>query len=369
MLLATQTCLGQLALFLQRGLEGGKKGHDVLLPAVVAHKADAPDDAVQLAETAGNLDVVVFEAVLDHGPAVNALRDLDRCQRGQAVLILHMGLQADLLEALPEELAVLAMPLPAVLEALLGEHLEALAERIQHGDGRRVVVGARGVAVGHHVLADHVHVEVPVLDRLRTPRHLLEGALAKGQRGHAGRDAEGLLAACVGRVNTPAVEEDGHAADGGDRVREQEAVVFAADLRDPFHGLPRAGGGLRVRNPEELGLVLGERRADLVQGEHLAPRAVDARHVVRVPRGHVHRALAEVAIHGAEGHVAVLRQVRMRRFPRRRARAADRDGERVLRLPRVPQQLLGLLHELQEVRIHVAHHGCGHCRVHARMRV
>mmetsp|Transcript_26190 Transcript_26190/g.76816 ORF Transcript_26190/g.76816 Transcript_26190/m.76816 type:complete len:264 (-) Transcript_26190:233-1024(-) len=259
------------------------------------------------------------------------------------------------------------MPLPGVLEALLGKHLETLAERVEHRDGRRVVVAARGRGPGlsEHVLADHVHVEVPVLHGLLATGHLFERTLAHSERRHARRDAERLLAASVCRVHAPFVDEQRDATDGSDRIREEDAVVLPAEVRHALERLARPSGRLCVCNPEDLRLVLGEGSLELVDGEDLAPGTVDAGHVVCVARGHVHGALAKVAVHCAQCHIPILCQVGVRSLPRRRAGARHRDGEDVFRLPGVAQKLLSLLHQVDEVSVHVPYHGGCHGSVHA----
>src|SRR5438552_18820502 len=100
------------------------------------------------------------------------------------------------------------MPGPARLESFLIDQLQCLAQRIDHRNGRGVMIKAFFVPVTLH----HRHVEIPTLylrfaavDRLYRPR-------AERDRGQAGRTAQALLRAAVDGVDAPAVDLDRHAA-------------------------------------------------------------------------------------------------------------------------------------------------------------
>ena len=114
---------------------------------------------------------------------------------------------------------------------------------------------------------------------------------------------------------------------------------------------------------------LGQRRADAVQVEDLAPRLFEHRDLGPGPAGHVDHPLAEVALHAHHDRVARLQQVDRTGLHPRHARGTHWKGEGILREVRVSEELLGFQHDLQEGRVEVPQERGGHDGEDARMDV
>ena len=93
---------------------------------------------------------------------------------------------------------------------------------------------------------------------------------------------------------------------------------------------------------------------DLFEAEGFTPGLLDGAHVGAVAAGHVLQAQAEVALHGHQHGVTRLDHVGDGGLHGGRTGAAHRQGEPVVRLPDVTQQLLHLAHQGDIQRIEMA---------------
>ena len=130
--------------------------------------------------------------------------------------------------------------------------------------------------------------------------------------------------------------------------------MLAAELADAIHGLADAGGGFSVHHRQDPGLVELQTGFDLFEAEGFTPGLLDGAHVGAVAAGHVLQAQAEVALHGHQHGVARLDHVGDGGLHGGRTGAAHRQGEPVVRLPDVTQQLLHLAHQGDIQRIEMA---------------
>ena len=107
--------------------------------------------------------------------------------------------------------------------------------------------------------------------------------------------------------------------------------------------------------PSELGArVLLERGGDLFEGEDVAPGRFEGMDRGAATLHHVLHPGAEDAVDADDDLVARLDQVGGDAFHARHAGAADGEGERVLRAEDLAQQLAGLVHDGDILRIKVA---------------
>jgi hypothetical protein len=103
--------------------------------------------------------------------------------------------------------------------------------------------------------------------------------------------------------------------------------------------------------------------------EHLSPRALQRGHRCAGAPGNVGHPLAKDAVHAHDHLVAWLNEVDHAGFHAGTTGTADRKGQAVGRSKSLPQELLHLIHDLQELRVQVADEGRGHRRQNARMNV
>ena len=157
----------------------------------------------------------------------------------------------------------------------------------------------------------------------------------------------------VNGVDPPGVDLDGDAAERGHGVDGDQGAGLVGDPGDLLDGLPGAGGGLGVDDPDDLGADLLDGRADLLGVEDLAVRPFDRGDLGPGALGDVDHPAAEDAVDADEHLVARLDQVDDHGFHPRRAGAGDRHREPVLGLEDVPQQVLRLVHQGDELGVEV----------------
>src|SRR5262245_33321576 len=104
------------------------------------------------------------------------------------------------------------------VETLVEDNTEPGVERVEHRDGRGVVIAARAP----DVVGDQRKVEVPRLCRRRTRSDALDGAGREADRRETRWDAEAFLRAGVDRVDAPRVDLDRYAAERRDGVDDEQ---------------------------------------------------------------------------------------------------------------------------------------------------
>ena len=297
--------------------------------------------------------------------AVHPFGDAHGGEGGKPQVLLHVQFEAEDRKAGPEALGVAPVAGPGVLDALLGQQAQGLAHAEVHVHRCRVVIHA----VAAPVLVEQRHIEVPVGHFALATHQLGLGPRTHREGAQAGRAAQALLAAAVGEVDLPRIQQKGHTTERGDGVKQQQAVVLAAELTDALHGLADAGGGFGVHHRQDGGLVGDQRGLEFRQAEGLTPGALDRHHVGPVAAGHVGEAQAEVAHHRHQHRVAGFNGVGQGGLHRGAAGAAHRNGEAVVGLPHVAQQLLHLTHQLDIQGIEVADRHPGQGLKHHRMGI
>mmetsp|Transcript_19465 Transcript_19465/g.49518 ORF Transcript_19465/g.49518 Transcript_19465/m.49518 type:complete len:350 (+) Transcript_19465:536-1585(+) len=303
----TAYCL-QLALRLESLTEGGHDQLDVLRLGVVAHDAHTEHLAHGGAQAARDLHLVLVHGKLGERGPVHALGHLDRVHSGQPELVLlHKGLQPQGLEARPQLVVHVQVPLPHGVQPLLRHDRHRLAHGVKGGHGAGVVV--RPLAEPPPVVAHQVEVQVVGGGRALARQQLLQCALPQHHGRRAGGPRQALLRARVDRVNAPVVREQRHAAQRAHRVHQQQRAVLAAQLAQARQALVRARRRLALAQEQQLGLVRGDGRLERVVRERLAQRRPDLHHVAAEAARHLGDAVAPDA-RGAHHHlVARLHQV------------------------------------------------------------
>src|SRR6266568_1391916 len=216
-------------------LQRGEQLHDAVGPAVVTHQPDAPDLALELAQSAADLDPVVGEQLLPHGDVIDPGGDAHGIELRKLVGLVCAVLQAERIEPRPQRLLVAAVAGPARLQAFLQHEPQAFTQSIDHGDRRGVVVSVLLAPV----LLHGRHVEVPALAlRLAAVDHV-NGSVAERDWGEARRAAEAFLRATVDRVDLPLIDFQRRAAERGDGVNQQQRVELVAKRAELINGLER----------------------------------------------------------------------------------------------------------------------------------
>ena len=244
---------------------------------------------------------------------------------------------------------------PHVFQALFADAVERSGERDHHGHRRGVMVGALRATRLAHVATQHAKVQVPGL-RLRDAA--LPGPLVDGERCQTGGHTEALLRPGIADINAPVIGPQFDAADGGDRVHQQQRVPLGGSERGDVGA--DAGGGLCVHRRDDPGMRV---RRDQSLGVHrLAPLEVDAHHVSAAAGGHVTHALPEQAVDADHDDVTGVHGVHECGLHAGRTSRRQRQRPTILGAPDPTQALAGVVHLGQEGGIKVPQQWTRQCQ-------
>ena len=257
------------------------------------------------------------------------------------------------------------MAAPGVVQAFFSQQTQRFAHAEVHVHRGGVVIHP----IASPVLVEQGDIEVPVGHLAAAGSQLGLSPRTHGEGAEAGGAAEPLLAAAVGQIHLPGVEQQRHRPQRGDGVQQQQAVVPAAELADALHRLADAGGGFGMDHRQDGRLVIDQGLLQLLETEGLAPGALDRHHIGPVTTGHIHQALAEIAHHRHQHLVAGFDGVGQRGLHGGTAGAAHRNREPVIGLPGVAQQLLHFAHQLDVEGIEMADRRPGEGLEHLGMGV
>src|SRR5262245_34135925 len=258
------------------------------------------------------------------------------------------------------------MAFPDGVEALLEHCSQAGVQRVDHHDGRRVVIATRRAA---DVGADEPQVEVPRLRWMHAVAQPVHGALPERERREPGRDSQALLGAGVAGVDPPSVDIDWNPGQRRDGVDDEERVGigYGSERRDVVLD---AGRRLGVHHRDQPGVrVLALGVDQLMRIEGTPPRLLDADDLGAATAGDVGHSLPEHAVHADDGGVTRLEKVDEARLHAGRSGAADGQCQRVLGEEDAPQSLHRLVEQREELGIEVPEDGTGEGRDGFRVRV
>ncbi len=145
------------------------------------------------------------------------------------------------LQPLDQRLMIAHVAVDAVLQTLFFNEFQALAERIEQGTGRGVMILAAVV-----ILLQEAQIEVPFADGSLACGEPLQGARGGGKGRQTRRAAQALLRTAIGDINEGIVHVYSDGAQGGYRVGNYEGIHRASRFGDSGGVLERAGGGFGV---------------------------------------------------------------------------------------------------------------------------
>ncbi len=251
---------------------------------------------------------------------------------------------------------------------------------VEHVGGLGVVVDARRAPVVHELR----EVEVVGTDALasrqdlvgRVGNALLDGLagnhdLEGARRDHNRRDASGtahaLLHAGRGNVDAPLGAAQVVTRKGGRGVGVEQGAVGVADVAQALERLEHGGGGVASNRADELGRNLLNGGLNLGQLENAAPVLGDHGDVSAHARSNLGKQRAKAASRAHEHLVTGGNGRDERTLNSGTRRAVDHKGLVARRLEAVAQHVLDLAHDLEHVRVELAHGGSGHSREDARV--
>ena len=276
--------------------------------------ADAEQLARHLVEARAQGKVVPPVGHVDDVGAVHTRRDHDRADRVRMPLR-RPGAQGEAprRHRAPAAFGQAEVAREDVVEPLLEQHGQGLAQPVQHRNRRRVgeVSGRVGL---HHVL------EAPVTARQLGRLPEFQCPRADAHDAQTSRQHEPLLRTGDGDVHLPLVHAEVDTRQSRDAVHEQQRGVLGG-----IHGLAHRGDiagdssrGLVVDHAQRLVLVahvLAQQVLDLVGWRAFPPLDIDHGDIEPQPLHHVDPEVAELAV--AEGQDLVSRRERVHqgRFP------------------------------------------------------
>lgn len=79
--------------------------------------------------------------------------------------------------------------------------------------------------------------------------------------------AQTFLAAAVGEVHLPFIQEQRNSTQRGDRVEQEQTVVLTAEITNAIHGLANPSGRFSVNQRKDGWLVLNQGRFEFFKRE------------------------------------------------------------------------------------------------------
>ena len=334
----------------------------------MAHQADAPDLAGQIAETGADLEVELVEQAAAHDGIVHALGDADGIELRQALLFGHDETDPHRFQAGLQRLVVVGVAFPGVLQAFLAQHHQRFVQCVERIHRRRVVIGALGALAP--VTHNQVEIEEPALHPGLAIPDLVDRALAEGDRRQAGNAGETFLGAGIDRVEAPFIHPDRGAAEGSHAIGDHQAIVLVGQFPHALGVGLGAGGSLGVNEGDDLRIgVLIQRLLQLGQIHGAAPGIL---HHDRGAAGTLDILLHAAAEHAVLAHddlVARFHQVGETGFHAGGTGCGNRDRQLVVGLKGVLQQLLHLIHHADEHRVEMTDGGPGQGLENARVNI
>ena len=320
---------------------------------------DAEEPAGHPREAGAQRQVVAAVGDVDHLGPIHARRYHDGADR-VGVPLRRPGAELEP-PRLHGQSGALGEPLVAgehVLQALLQQHREGLAQTVQHGERGRVGEVAGRVGLPHVAEVEEAARQLGLVG-------LRQSLLAGADDAEAGREHETLLRAGDGQVHTPLVHPEVDARDRAHAVHHEERGVAGlvqglAHARDVAGD---AGRGLVVGKKHGLDLVAlvgRERVAVALDRRAFAPLGVEHLDVEAETLGHVDPEMTEHSEPAGEHLVARREGIGERGLPG--AGAARREEERLAGggLEDLLQLLEQRTREPGEVRRAVVLHGAVH---------
>ena len=195
------------------------------------------------------------------------------------------------------------------------------------------------------------------------------GARRNGDGREAWRTAQSLLRATVGDVDAGLVDFDGHGAERGDAVGDDQRAHFMRGRADGFAALEGAGGGFGLDVGHDLRLLALDEVAGFVVGEDFAPGLLEAHDLGALTARHLGLAVAEVAVGEDDDLRSRLDEVADRGFHAAAAGGGDDEGLLILGAEDGAQQALNVGGDFEEVGIEMPDDGLRHGLVNARMNL
>ena len=149
----------------------------------LAHEANAPDLAQQRTESAADFNAVVRQQLCTDIRFRNVRRDRHAIQHRQPTAGRRKRIQTQRTQAGKERVAVGLMPLKSSRQAFFFNEAQGLAQRIEHGNRRRVVIRPRAFSP---IAGSQPHIQVPTLARRPALLHNRQCALAHCERRQSG---------------------------------------------------------------------------------------------------------------------------------------------------------------------------------------
>src|SRR5580704_1428496 len=133
----------RVAFGLQRLTKFFQEKLHILLRGQRTHNPDAKDLPSKRAETTGDLNAGIVDQALPNSCLVDAFWNPHRVQGRNAVLLGNVHAQTHCLDALNKRLMAPAVPFPSVLNSLLRDDQQRLAQSVKHRNRRGVMVAVR----------------------------------------------------------------------------------------------------------------------------------------------------------------------------------------------------------------------------------
>jgi len=144
-------------------------------------------------------------------------------------------------------------------------------------------------------------------------------------------------------------------AEAGHRVHRQQCAAGVNQVGNAVQRLMGAGAGFGMNEAKQPGArVPLEGRANLLQGKHVAPAGFQGMDGCAAALHDLFHPGAKNAVDADDDLVARLNQVHGEALHAGHTRAGNREGKLILGAKNLPQQLAGLVHDGDILRVQVA---------------
>src|SRR5580700_5580662 len=192
------------------------------------HNPDAKDLPSKRTETTSDLDASIFDQTLPNFCFVDAFWNPHRVQGRNAVLLGNVHAQTHCLDALHKRLMAPAVPFPSVLNSLLRDDQQRLAQSVKHRNWRGMVVAVRN----SRVVVNQFEVEIPTAHWRSTAVQELHRPRRHGHGRQPRRAAQPFLRAAVSDVDIRLVEIYLQATERGHTVRDYQRADIVSGGAD-----------------------------------------------------------------------------------------------------------------------------------------
>src|SRR5579863_1674243 len=272
-----------VSLGLQRVTKLFQKKLHILLGSQRAHYANAENFAGKRTEPSSDFYARFVQQAFSHFSLVNSFWNAHRVQGRNSVTFRNVQIQAHRFDALDKRTMATAMSLPTLLDIFVRDHQQSLAQSVEHGNRRGVMVAMRD----GRVVVDQLEVKIPTAYWSTALAQEPHSSRRHGHGRQAGWTTQPFLGATVSDVDTRLVKIDLHSAERSHAVCNHQRADIVSGGTDHLARLQRSRRCLCVNISDNFGLFTTDKLRCFLIRESCAPGFLKAYNMRSLPLGHL----------------------------------------------------------------------------------